>query len=34
LLEDAGAREIRLEKNLGETIVRDEDAGAWQWPER
>ena len=34
LLDDAGAREIRLEKKLGETIVTDEDAGPWQWPER
>lgn len=34
LLDDAGAREITLEKKLGETIVTDEDAGAWHWPER
>ncbi|WP_294532076.1 AAA family ATPase [uncultured Rhodoblastus sp.] len=34
LLSGAAAREIRLEKELGETIVRDQDAAPWHWPER
>lgn len=34
LLRDERAREILLEKQLGETRVRDQDAISWQWPER
>jgi len=34
LLWDNRAREILLEKQLGETRVRDQDAISWQWPER
>jgi len=34
LLWDNRAREILLEKQLGETQVRDQDAISWQWPER
>jgi predicted ATPase len=34
LLNDVRAREIRLEKTLGETSVTDQDAVSWRWPER
>jgi predicted ATPase len=33
-LEEAGARRILLEKQLGETVVPDEERPAWNWPTR
>jgi predicted ATPase len=31
---DANSRQIVLEKELGETLVRDQDPPAWSWPSR
>ena len=31
---DLGAKRIMLEKQLGETIIADEDMPAWNWPSR
>jgi len=33
-LQDAGARRIVLEKQLGETVVPDEERPVWNWPSR
>jgi predicted ATPase len=33
-LTEAGCRRIVLEKELGETIIRDGDMTSWKWPER
>lgn len=34
VLQEAGARQIVLEKQLGETVVPGEDRPAWNWPSR
>ena len=33
-LQEVGARQIVLEKQLGETIVPDEERPSWNWPSR
>ena len=33
-LQDAGAKQIVLEKKLGETVVPGEERPAWNWPSR
>jgi predicted ATPase len=33
-LRDAGARQIVLKKELGETIAEGEERTAWNWPTR
>src|SRR4029079_924182 len=33
-LRDAGARQIVLTKQLGETVVADEESPIWNWPSR
>ena len=33
-LQEAGARRIVLEKQLGETVVPDQERPAWNWPAR
>jgi predicted ATPase len=33
-LQEAGAKRIVLEKELGETVVPDEERPVWNWPSR
>ena len=33
-LQEVGARQIVLEKQLGETVVPDQERPAWNWPSR